>query len=150
MALTNYFEVIKWDSAALSKTLSTDAMFESNEVLFDSSDVQCDVQVSADNQGTPASGDVLNVYVMYTNGDITGGGGANTYDSYDATNKDGGHCMSLMVLDTYATNSPGEDPAVKTLTIPKMGKGFKLLIRGPLAASRNLLVRASRLMTRAS
>lgn len=135
MALGRTEQQITW-AAANTKTLSAATRADSDEIVIDSSCVAISVQVRCDNAGTPASGDVLNVYVKWTNGDLDAGGGANDYDTDE-------YAMPLMVLDTYATNTPGEDPATRTLPIdPNMGKAFKLSIDSPNAATRNMVVNA--------
>ena len=135
MGLGRTEQQVTW-SAANTKTLSAATRADSDEITIDSSVVAASVQVRVDNQGTPASGDVLNVYIKWSNGDLDAGGGANDYDSDE-------YAMPLMVLDTYATNTPGEDPATRTLPIdPNMGKAFKLSVDSPNAATRNMVLAA--------
>lgn len=135
MGLGRTEQQILW-SGANSKTLNAATRFDSDEYVIDSSVVAISLSVRADNQGTPASGDVVNIYVKWSNGDITGGGGANTFNTDE-------YAMPFTVLDTYSTNTPGEDPADKTLPIdPKMGKSFKLSVDSPNAATRNMLLYA--------
>lgn len=135
MALTRAETAITWSSAA-SITLSTASRQDSDPVLFDATDVAAVLTVSVDNAGTPASGDVLNVYVKWTTGDVLGDSG----DDYDTSE----HAELLDQLDTYGTNTPGEDPARRTYSLNHMigAKGFKVSVEGPQAASRNLVVRA--------
>lgn len=143
MGLSRVQSQVLW-SAATSKTLTTASRADSDAYTFDSTDVGCSVQIKVDNQGTPASGDVLNVYIKWTNGDVAGAGGSDTYDTDE-------YAQYLCVIDTYATNTPGEDPAVKTVPIDVMtGKGFKLSIDSPNAATRNMVVQARLNLTRAS
>jgi hypothetical protein len=135
MGLARAEQQITW-SAANTKTLSASTRADSDAMAIDSTCVAISVSVRCDNQGTPASGDVLNVYVKWSNGDLDAGGGADDFDSDE-------YAMFLMQLDTYATNTPGEDPCTRTLPIdPKMGKAFKLSVDSPNAATRNMLLAA--------
>jgi len=101
-------------------------------ILFNVEDYEAFVQVSADNGGTPASGDVCNVYVAYTTGD-TLGDSSNDFD----TDK---HAQWLMQLDTYSTN--GEDPARKSVGLRTAATACKIGVQCPQAATRNITVRA--------
>lgn len=143
MGLGRTEQQVTW-SAANTKTLTAATRSDSDEITIDSSVVAMSLTVSVDNQGTPASGDVLNVYIKWSNGDLDAGGGANDYDTDE-------YAMPFMVLDTYATNTPGEDPATRTLPLdPNMGKACKVSIDSPNAATRNMLVKARLTMRTAS
>lgn len=142
MAMSRVQQQITW-SAANSLTLNTATQTDSDAYTFDSTDVGCSIQVSVDNQGTPQAGDVLTVYIKYSNGDISAGGGADTFDTNE-------YAQFLMQLDTVAANTPGEDPAIKTVDIPVSAKAFKLSISSPNAATRNMLVKARALLVRAA
>lgn len=125
---------IQW-SAADSITLSSATRQDSDAVALDAADAAGAIQISADNAGTPTSGDVVDVYVKWTVGDTLG----DTGDDYD-TNE---YAQFLCRLDTVAANTPGEDPARRTVPIAVMGKkALKLSIEAPQAASRNIVVRA--------
>lgn len=129
---------ITW-SAASSVSLSTNSRVDSDAVALNIEDWDGSVQLSADNSGTPASGDVVDVYVKWTNGDILGDSG----DDYDTDE----HAEFLCRLDTYATNTPGEDPVRKTVPLWVSGKkGFKLSVVAAQGASRAVTFRA-RLVT---
>lgn len=104
---------ITW-SAAASISLNSTSRFDSDAVTLNVEDWDASLQVSADNSGTPASGDVVDVYVLWTNGDILGDSG----DDYDTSE----HAEFLCRLDTFATNTPGEDPARKTVPLQVSGK----------------------------
>jgi hypothetical protein len=143
MGLSRVQSQILW-ATATSKTLSSSSRADSDAYTFDSSDVGCSVQIKVDNQGTPQAGDVLNVYIKWTNGDVTGAGGSDVYDSDE-------YAQFLCVIDTVAANTPGEDPAIKTVPIDVMtGKGFKLSIDSPNAGTRNMVVNARLNLTRAT
>lgn len=124
-------------SAASSKTLSAATRADSDAITLNAADSAASVQISADNQGTPASGDVLNVYAKYSNGDIL-------EDSADDFDTDKG-AEYLGQLDTYSTS--GEDPQRKTFPLRVFGKkAVKISVVAPNAATRNMVVRA-RLVT---
>ena len=133
MGLGRTEQQITW-SAANSLVLSSTAMSSpSDEFTIDSTVVAISMSARATNGGTPASGDVVNIYIKWSNGDLDAGGGANDYDSDE-------HAMWLMQLDTYPTNTPGENPAAKTFPLdPNMGKAFKVIIQDPgWASGRNI------------
>lgn len=126
---------ITW-SASASTTLSSSSRVDSDAFTFDATDVAAVVTVSADNAGTPSSGDYVDVYVKWTTGDVLGDSG----DDYDTTE----HAEYLGRLDTVAANTPGEDPARRTWSLSHMiaAKAFKVSVEAPQAASRNVVVRA--------
>lgn len=135
MAITRVETALTWNSAA-SQTLSNNTTYYASDAFtFDATCVGAAIQVSADNAGTPAAGDVVYFYLSYTTGDLLG----NTGDDYDTDE----HSILLGVLDTVAANTPGEDPARKTLVVPTVApKGAKLLALAPQSASRNIVIRA--------
>lgn len=124
---------IQW-SAANSITLSSATAQTSDAFLFNVEDWEADLQISVDNAGTPASGDVVNVAIAYTSGDLLGDSG----NDYDTTE----HAERLGTLDTVAANTPGEDPARRTFPIRTAGLGFRVIVDAPQAATRNIVVRA--------
>lgn len=141
MALTRQETGITWSSAA-SVTLSTATLTWSDAVTFDATDIAGGMIVSADNAGTPASGDTVEVWAAYTTGDVLG----DTGDDF-ATDE---HAVYLGLLDTYGANTPGEDPARKAFALDVQSfKGFKLGVKAANAATRNVVVRA-RLQTQRS
>ena len=97
--------------------------------------------MSADNAGTPTSGDVVDVYVAWSNGDVLGDSG----DDFDTTE----HAEWLYKLDTYAFNTPGENPARKTVPLRVRGKkAFKIIAIAAQGASRAITFRARYVGTR--
>lgn len=129
---------ITW-SASASITVSSATVQASDAITLNVEDWDGSLQVNADNNGSPAAGDVCDVYVAWSNGDILGDSG----DDFDTTE----HAQFIGRLDTVTANTPGEDPARKTWSIPVSGKkAFKVLVSCPQAASRNIVVRA-RLVT---
>lgn len=129
---------VTWGSAA-SQTLNTNSRVDSDAVTLNVEDWDASVQVSADNQGTPASGDTVDVYVKWSNGDVLGDSG----DDFDTDE----HAEWLCRLDTYPTNTPGEDPARKTVSLMVSGKkAFKLSAVAAQGATRSVVLR-TRLVT---
>jgi hypothetical protein len=129
---------ITW-SAAASISLNSTSRFDSDAVTLNAEDWDASIQLSADNSGTPASGDVVDVYVIWTNGDILGDSG----DDYDTAE----HGELLRRLDTFGTNTPGEDPARCTVPLAVSGKkGFKLSAVAAQGGTRAITFRA-RLVT---
>jgi hypothetical protein len=135
MALTRHETGITWSSAA-STTLSSATRVDSDAFVFDATDIAAAITLSADNAGTPAAGDIVDVFVKWTTGDILGDSG----DDYD-TNE---HAEYLGRLDTVAANTPGEDPVRRTFSLSHMigAKGLRVSVEAPQAASRNIVVRA--------
>lgn len=129
---------VAWSLAA-SVTVSSATVVWSDAITLNIEDWDGSLQVNADNAGTPASGDTCDVYVAWSNGDVLGDSG----DDYDTVE----HAEFVGRLDTYTTNTPGEDPARRTWPLQVSGKkGMKVGVSCPQAASRNIVVRA-RLVT---
>jgi hypothetical protein len=144
MGLLRVESLISWPTAQATQTASVNATYyPSEEYVFSDADVGCSVQVRADNSGTPSAGDVLNVYIAWSNGDLESGGGSNDYDTDLAA-------QFLMQLDTF-TGSPLNGIVIKTLPIDPMGgKAFKLLVNAPAGATHSIVVSARKLVTKAS
>lgn len=121
-------------SSAASVTISSATVVTSDAFTFNVDDWDGEVMVSANNQGTPASGDVCDVYIAYTAGDVLG----DTGDDFATTKS----AEFLFRLDTFSTNPTGENPARKSMRVRTGAKGFKLLFSCPNAATRNMVVRA--------
>ena len=122
MASTNNETQITW-SAASSVSLNSTSRVDSDAVTLGAEDYLGSLQVSADNSGTPASGDVVDVYVKWTNN-------GTTYDTDE-------HAEFLCRLDTFPTNTPGEDPAVRTIPLDvNKHKGFKISAVAPQGGTR--------------
>lgn len=122
-------------SAASSKTVSANTIQWSDAITLNVEDWEASLTVNADNAGTPASGDTCDVYVAWSNGDVLGDTG-NDYDSDE-------HAQFVGRLDTYATNTPGEDPARRTWSLNVSGKtALKIGVTCAQAATRNIVVRA--------
>lgn len=133
MASSRVETQITWSSAS-SVTVSSATVVWSDAFSYNVEDWDAELQVNADNAGTPASGDTCAVYVAYTTGDILG----DTGDDFSSVE----HSEFVMMLDTFATNTPGEDPANRTAPLRTAPKAFKVGVSCPNAASRNIVVRA--------
>ena len=133
MAITRAQTQVQWSAAnTLSVTSATEAV--SDVITLDDTCVASSIQLSADNAGTPASGDTAVWRIQWSNGDVL----ANTGDDYDTSE----HAQFLAQLDTYSTNTPGEDPARMTVTVTPVAKKFKLAVTCANAATRNVTVAA--------
>jgi hypothetical protein len=117
MASSRVSTALAW-SASASVSVSSGSNATSDAFAFNIEDWDADLQINADNAGTPASGDTLDCYILWSAGDVLGDSG----DDYDTVE----HAEFLCRLDTYATNTPGEDPARKSVQIRTASKGFKL------------------------
>lgn len=129
---------VQW-SAADSKTVSANTIQWSDAITLNIEDWRGSLTVNADNAGTPASGDTCMVYVAWSSGDVLGDSG-NDFDTDE-------HAEFVGPLDTFATNTPGEDPARRTWPLSVAGKtALKIGVVCAQAATRNIVVRA-RLIT---
>jgi len=137
MAITRNETQITWNANNFI-LLSSATQQASDAFTFDPTDGAATLQVTANNTGTPTSGDNVNVRISWSTGDILG----DTGDDYDT----GEHAQLVMILDTYPTDTPGENPARKSIEVPTSAKGLKLMIDAPQGASRNINVR-SRIIT---
>lgn len=121
-------------SSASSITVSSNSAATSDAVTWDATTVDAGIMVSADNAGTPSSGDTVDVWWASTTGDVLG----DTGSDYE-TNE---HATYLGRLDTVAANTPGEDPARKWFPLPVAATGGRLVYQCAQAASRNIVLRA--------
>lgn len=134
MGLTKVETQILWGTAT-SKTVDTNTVQTSDAFSLHETTIAASIQTSVDNQGTPENGDTCTVQIAYSAGDLLGNGG----DDYDTPE----HSTPYIIMDTYATNTPGEDPAIHTGgELNRAAKGGKLLITCPQAATRNMVIRA--------
>lgn len=126
MALTRgNLTQITW-SAASSKTLNANTRVDSDPITFDAALVQALLWLTMDNQGTPASGDWVDVWIK---------------TSPDGTNWDTDeHATYVGRWNTYGTDNPGEDPAAKGLPIDCSAKAIKISMQANQAATRNIVV----------
>lgn len=133
MAGTRVQTQVQW-AAANSLTVSSATEVVSDEFTVHDTTVAMSIQLSADNAGTAASGDTAVFKIRWSNGDILGDTG-NDYDTAE-------HAQFVFTLDTFATNTPGEDPVRRTVPIEPLGKYFKLTCTCAQAATRNIVIRA--------
>ena len=134
MALTRHETQIQF-SASNSVNLNDNNFHWSDAFSFDATDVNALLQFSADNSNVaPADGDTVEVKIAFTTGDLLG----DTGDDFDTEE----HASYLKTLDTYATNTPGEDPARGSVSIPVGAKGFKIGAKAAQGATRAITFRA--------
>lgn len=133
MAITRTQTQVTW-SAASTKSVTSATEVVSDVITLDDTCVALSIQLSADNAGTPASGDTAVWRIQWSNGDVL----ADTGDDYDTSE----HAQFLAQLDTYSTNTPGEDPARMTITVTPVAKKFKLACTCANAATRNVTIAA--------
>lgn len=134
MAFSVNEQQITW-SAASSISLNSTSRFNSDAVTLNAGDLHGSISLYADNSGTPASGDVVDVYIKWSNGDILGDTG-NDYDTDE-------HATWIGRLDTFSTNTPGEDPAQMTVPVVWAGKtAFKLVAVAAQGGTRAITFRA--------
>lgn len=132
MASSRNESQITWSSAS-SKSVSSATTETSDAFTFNVEDWDGVVQLSADNDGTPAAGDTVDFYIAYTAGDILGDSGSD----YDTTE----HAQWLARIDTVAANTPGEDPGRLTVPIQTAALGFKVIAKNN-SSGRAITVRA--------
>lgn len=127
---------IQWGGSA-SKSVSSGGNQTSDAVTFNASDWAAAIQIDADNDSTPATGDTLDVYILWTAGDVDGSAG----DDYDTPE----HAQHLCNLNTHS-GSGGADPCRKTVDLGSIpAKAFKLYAKNN-SAGRAITIRA-RLIT---
>lgn len=133
MAITRAQSQVLW-SGASTKLANTAAEFVSDTITLDDSTVALSVQLSANNQGTPASGDTAVWRIQWSNGDVL----ADSGDDYDTSE----HAQFLAQLDTYVTNTPGENPARMTVSVTPVAKKFRLSCNCAQANTRSVIISA--------
>ena len=112
MAISKSNTQVTWSSAT-SKAVGSSSNETSDAHTFSSNSVAAMITIKADHSGTPATGDTVDFFLLYTTGDPD----AASSDEYDSV----GHGMHIASLDTNA-----DDPAIKTVEIPVSAKGFKV------------------------
>lgn len=133
MAITRTQTQVQW-SGANTKLTTAATEYISDPITLDDSCVSLSIQLHADNSGTPASGDTAIFRIQWSNGDVA----ADTGDDYDTSE----HSQFIGQLDTFSTNTPGEDPARMTVTVTPVAKKFKIGVTCANAATRNVTVSA--------
>lgn len=104
MAITVTETQVQW-SAADSVSVASGGNETSDSVAPDPSCFQAKIELKADNDAAPASGDTVDFYILETLGDPDGSG-ANEYAT-------AGHAQHLATLDTN-----DEDPAIIVVWLP--------------------------------
>jgi hypothetical protein len=136
MAMTRNQTQIQFSSSNSVVISTASGTATSDAFTFDATDVAASLTVKASTAGTPATGDVIDVYIEFTTGDVSGSAGASTYDTPE-------HALYLGRIDNFATDVPGEQPAQKTWDIPVSAVGFKVFIQGSANANtRNQTINA--------
>jgi hypothetical protein len=133
MASSRVSTQITW-AAAANIVVSANTAQTSDAFTFNAEDWDGELQIWGDVTGSPAAGDVCNVQIAYTTGDVIGGGG----DDFATTE----FADFAFQLDFVAANTPGEDPASKSIPVRTGAKGFKVIVTCPQAATRNVTIYA--------
>ena len=128
MAITKAETQIVW-SAANNLSVSAGSTGTSDAFTFDATSFNATITLKADNNGTPTSGDKVDFYLLYTNGDPDG----TSSDEYDSATQG----TWLATLDTN-TN----DPAQTTVAINPSAKGGKIYAKNN-AGSNGITVSAT-------
>lgn len=134
MAITRAQSQVLW-SGASTKLANTAAEFVSDTIILEDNTVALSVQLSANNQGTPASGDTAVWRIQWSNGDVLADSGDIDYDTSE-------HAQFLAQLDTYVTNTPGENPARMTVSVTPVAKKFRLSCNCAQGATRSVIIAA--------
>lgn len=122
MAVTKSQSAVQWagsstDSVASGGTETSDAQSISSNAIAGS------VSIKVDHGGTPASGDVVEVRILYSNGDLPGlPDGSDEFDQPE----------SAVVFDFVLTE---DDPAILTTPIDVSASAFKIQAENTGASS---------------
>ena len=116
MPITKQARQVFW-AGGVTVSVAAGAAAVSDVVTPGADAVGAVLQVKADNTGTPAAGDTLDVYLLMTTGDPDAD--PDSADEFDTIN----HGLFLMRLDTSA-----DDPALKTVEIPTAMKAYKVRV----------------------
>jgi hypothetical protein len=133
MGITRTKTQVQW-SAADTKSVTSATEVESDVFTLDDTCIAASIQLYVENAGTPASGDTAVWRIKWSNGDTK----ANTGDDYDTVE----HAQYLITIDTFASNTPGENPSLRTLAIAPLATKFKLSCVCAQAATRNITIAA--------
>jgi len=141
MASSRVETQVTWSSAN-TKSLNSNSWFVSDAIPFNAEDWEAELQIRADNSGTPASGDTVEVRILYTAGDVDNGGGADDYPDVNTSGSTAARAELAAFLDTYSNY----DPDGITVPLRTSAKGFKVACRAAQGATRAITV-ALRLIT---
>ena len=127
MAITRTETQVTWPTAANDADVTAGSTQTSEEFNLDATCIAAQITVKADNNnGSPATDDQLDIYLLQTSGDPDGTGS----DEFDTT----GHAVFLGRLDTDV-----EDPAILTVPLPIPQKGGKIYATGVDSGSTNTI-----------
>lgn len=128
MAVSKDETQITW-SASNSTSVSNGSNATSDAATLDTASIQASLTVKADNGGTPAAGDTVDVYVLYSTGDPDGAS-TDEYDTPAPHNR-------VLTLDTN-TNNPDQC----TIPISPCAKALKVYVENN-ASSNSITVSAA-------
>lgn len=128
MASSKNTQTVLW-SASATVSVSAGATQTSDALSLNVEDWGGAVQLKADNDGTAASGDTVDFYAAWSVDNGT------TYDTTE-------HAQHLATLNTYGSDTPGEDPAVATVDLNVVGKTNVKIIAVSGAGSNSITVSA--------
>ena len=138
MAITHNPTDVTWPTAANSKSVATATSEDSEEFNLDDTCVRAQIEMKADNAGSPAAGDTIDFYLLQTLGDPDAAEPGT--DEFDTPS----HALHLGRIDTN-----DEDPGIITRELPLPNKGAKLRATNS-AASNSIVVSATILEQRAA
>lgn len=122
MAIAKAQTQVQWAGANLLSVLSG-GNGTSDAVPIADAAIAGSLTIKADNDGVPAAGDVLSVYILYSTGDPDADpDAADEYDTYQ-------HVLPIE-LNTFT-----EDPAIKTIPIDPAATKFQLHVRNAAASA---------------
>ncbi len=122
MTIANNEKQVLW-SAAASVSVTAGGNQTSDAITLSTSCYDAMITMKADNEGTPASGDTVEIYALQSCGDPDG---ASTTE-YPSDGDDG---ILLAVLDTNAN-----DPMVKTVSLPVGAPYLKLYAKSKASSN---------------
>lgn len=132
---------VLWSSSN-TKSLNSNSWFVSDAVSFNIEDWDGEIQIRADNSGTPASGDTVEIRILYTAGDLDNGGGGDDYPDVNTSGSTAAQASFAAFLDTYNNY----DPDGTSVPVRTANKGFKIAARAAQGATRAVTL-AVRLIT---
>lgn len=115
MAIKKACKQVQWGGAN-SVSVASGANDTSDAVAIADRAIAGSLTIKADHSGTPASGDEVIVYVLYTTGDPDAD--PDSVDEHDTS----GHALPI-VLDLNT-----DDPAIKTVQIDNASTGLKIYV----------------------
>ena len=126
MGLSTETNQVTW-SAANTKSVAASGTEDADDYTFDVTCSRAMLQIKADNSGTPASGDIANLYAA-----LKGDPDQDTTDEYDSVQ------TFVTSLDTYND----ADPAVKSMPFyPIAGQTYQFSIENEGASAMTCSIR---------